>query len=191
MVLLNTSSTSNDAKWAAFPVGYTQPFLEAAMGTTITAWLATHTDWARLGGIEGCAMAVASSTHAAGSTFGSDDAVVPSHTHAGSTVASHNHPGSAGGSHTHAVSDPGHGHNLLNGAVANPSLSFAGTAAVGVWLGAATAENSVTGVSISPASADVSIAYEAPAVTITTAGVSGTNANIQRTVYFDWIYKVA
>jgi len=195
-VLLNTSTSSNDAKWAAFPVGYTQPFIPAIMGTTLAAWLADHTDWVKLSnahvtGIEGCAMAVSSATHLGNTIYGNDDAIVPSHTHAGSTVASHNHPGSAGGSHTHAVSDPGHGHNLLNGAVANPSLSFAGTAAVGVWLGTATAENSVTGVSISPASADVSIAYEAPAVTVATAGVSVTNANIQRTVYFDYICKIA
>jgi hypothetical protein len=194
--LLNTSTTSNDAKWSAFPIGYTQPFIPAIMGTTLAAWLATHTDWAELNntyvvGIEGCALAVASATHLGQTIYGNDDLVVPSHTHDGSTVASHNHAGSAGGSHTHAVSDPGHGHNLLNGAVADPSNSFSGTAAVGVWLGTANTTINTTGISISAASADVSIAYEAPAVTIATAGVSGTNANIQRTVYFDYICKIA
>lgn len=194
-ILKNPNRTSQLSKWSNFPIGYCQPFIPGIMGTDITTWLAAHTGWAKLtntqvAGIEGRAMAVSSSTHAGNSQAGSDDAVTVAHIHTG-TVASHSHPGSQDTGHTHTVTDPSHAHNLLNGAVANPSNSFAGTASVGVWLGTANTAYATTGVTVNAGAANISIAAEAPAVTIASAGVAATDTNIQRTVWFDWIYKIS
>ena len=193
-VLMNPSTTNDDAKWSAFPIGYCQPFIPGIMGTTLAAWLATHTQWAKLtntqvAGIEGRAMAVSSATHLGNTQAGSDDAVVVAHTHTG-TVAAHNHPGSVEGSHTHAVSDPGHYH-VVSSIVASPSASFSSVASSGYLNSSGNTTTTTTGISISPAAATISIASDAPAVTVASTGVSATNANIQATVWFDWIYKVA
>lgn len=193
-ILMNPSVTSEDAKWAAFPIGYTQPFIQAIMGSTITTWLANHTDWAKLtntqvADIEGRAMAVSSSTHAGGTQGGGDDAIVPYHTHTGTTAA-HYHAGSTVSPHDHTINDPGHTH-VYYGPVANPSTAFAGTGGAGAWLGNGTANGAGTGITINAASPALSIAAEAPALSIAYAGVSVTNGNIQRTQYFDWIYKKA
>jgi hypothetical protein len=193
--LKNPATTSNDAKWAAFPVGYVQPFIPQVMGTTLALWLAVHTDWRKLTNtqvpdIEGRAMAVSSATHLGNTQTGADDSIVPAHDHTG-TVAAHSHPGSSTAAHTHTITDPGHSHPLVNGAVASASTSFAATAAVGVWLGSAATSAEVTGITVNSASAAITIAADTPTVTVASAGVSVTNGNIQRTQYFDYIVKVA
>ena len=83
---------TEDAKWDLKPKGTCQPFIPEVMGADIATWLAAHPKWAKLNNtlvadIEGRAIAVASATHAAGAQFGSDDAVVVSHSH---TVTAHN-----------------------------------------------------------------------------------------------------
>lgn len=191
-ILLNQNNASQDAKWEALPVGYTQPFIQAAMGSSISTWLANHPNWARVtnslvADIEGRVIAVSSAAHTAGTQYGSDDAIVVSHTHTGTTAA-HAHAGSSGGSHSHGINDPGHSHTVY-APVANPTTAFAGTAAVGAWLGTGTTDPATTGITIQSATPSISIAAEAPALNIVATGSSETNANIQRTQYLDWIYK--
>ncbi len=194
-ILLNPSTTNETAKWSWFPIGNVQPFLPGPMGATLTGWLANHPGWAKLtnsvvSDIEGRAMAVSSATHAGGTQAGSDDAIVPLHTHT-ATVDAHNHPGSTGGSHTHGVNDPGHTHGLNPGINANGSLSFSSAAAVGEWIAVTATNSATTGITIAAASSDVNIAYQAPNVTVANTGVSVTDGRIQRTHYADWIYKAS
>jgi len=193
--LKNPSTSSNDAKWAAFPVGYYQAFIPELMGTTLALWLAAHAEWikltdAQVADIEGRVIAVSSAAHLGNTRAGADDSIVPAHGHTG-TVAAHAHPGSSTAAHSHTITDPGHTHSLTNGAVADPSNSFSGTAAVGVWLGTAATASATTGITVNSASAAITIASDTPAVTVASAGVSSANGNIQRTAYYDYIAKVA
>lgn len=80
-----SGAVSESAKWDSYAIGHMQPFDHVLLGS-ITTWLAAHPKWRKVNNsvfadIEGRALAVASSTHAAGSQFGDDDAVVVEHTH--------------------------------------------------------------------------------------------------------------
>jgi hypothetical protein len=192
-VLLNPSTGSQDSKWESFPIGYCQPFIQSVMGSTITAWLAAHPNWGKLtntqvSDIEGRSMCVSSSTHSGGAMTGSDNATVPTHTHTCS-VASHHHPGSLVTAHTHTVTDPGHNHPVYNtqGSIdGGPAGIFQVTNQAYSLM---TTGVNTTGITISSSAPTVTIAAEAPAVTINATGTALTDLNIQRSVYFDWIYK--
>jgi hypothetical protein len=194
-VLLNPNKTSQAAKWAAFPIGYTQPFIPAIMGSDITTWLAAHTGWAKLtntqvADIEGRAMAVSSSTHAGVTQAGADDGSTIAHTHTGA-VAAHNHAGSYDSGHNHAISDPTHFHSNAAGLSASASVTLVGTSGAGEAIAQPNTGAAATGITIATGAASLVIASEAPAVTVNSTGGSATNANLQRTQWFDWIIKTA
>ena len=133
----------------------------------------------------------AGTAFAQGTTGGSANAVVASHTHSANSVSTFT--GDILGSHTHGVTDPGHNHGLAF--AGNPDL-FAGGAYAAYRAapnGNASAFNwtQATGISIIGQSAGTPSGTVATSTSVSTAGVSATNANLPPYMALYYIQKIS
>ena len=132
----------------------------------------------------------AGTAFAQGTTGGSANAVVASHTHSANSVSTFT--GDILGSHTHGVTDPGHNHGLAF--AGNPDL-FAGGAYAAYRAapnGNASAFNwtQTTGISINAQSAGTPSGTVVTSTTLSTEGVTGVGANLPPYMALYYIQKI-
>ena len=126
------------------------------------------------------AFALGAGVFGLGATGGTADAVVVAHTHTASTGISD--PG-----HSHGITDPGHAHE---------TFAYVGSTGVGSGLGVSTPsalENPTTRLGTNGAGTGITVNSASTGVTasttITSAGVSGANANLPPFVGINFIIK--
>jgi hypothetical protein len=124
----------------------------------------------------------AGGNYSSGSTGGSKDAVVVSHTHTATSTVSdpgHSH-GFSGVSHSHGVNDPGHTHSYVTRA----TTSIQDGDDTPCWYGTANAStgSSTTGITVKEETAGGTVANANASVSVSTAvasnGVDGTGKNM-------------
>jgi hypothetical protein len=108
----------------------------------------------------------------AGSTGGSADAIVVSHTH----TASSSFSGSALGNHTHTATDSGHYHSVPSGAYTGSQPGYVGGSSVN-YQGSTSTGTSYANITVASASAGTPSGSVSTSVTAT--GSAATNANLQ------------
>lgn len=118
-------------------------------------------------------------TYAKGTTGGSKDAVVVSHTHTAAFT------GDALGAHGHAINDPGHSHTLPG--VYDTYGAFPNVSAVLVQSGSINTSHVGTGVTVAGASAGTPTGT----VAVNSAGVSGTDKNLPPYYALYYIKRIA
>lgn len=191
------TQTIGNSSTALATTAFVQAALQALhpVGSIYTSTSATNPNtsfgfgtWVQFGA--GRVMMGVGGAFGAGTTGGSNDATLPSHTH---TVTS---SGTTGGmnsnnvhSHTATVSDPGHSHNLLSAVIS--TLSDVGTlnGSAGLIGGYNNGTNgtvsgyvqaAATGISVSNSAVDINHTHGVTVSgTTESAGSSATNANLQ------------
>lgn len=113
--------------------------------------------------------------YTAGSTGGSADAIVVSHTH----TATSTFTGSALGTHSHTLTDPGHTHRIDSGGTLNSNVYNGGVAGTVDNFNNAIngTDSATTGISIASASAGTPSG--SVSTTVSSTGNSATGANMQ------------